>query len=244
MKCMDSKEIVVLPSLCDFEGRLSVPAAFGLFMDAATEHAEKLGFGMSALMPRGLFWLTVRSKVRFYRRPAMTEKVTVTTWPETPERSRCNRGYAIEQGGNVLVEGRTEWMVMDLNRNRLVPTDTVLPGDLDISERRVLNDPFLRLSEDFSDAEDLGTFTVRSTDIDVGGHMNNAAYIRALAAAFTSGEWRDLNIRELEASYRTPCFEGETLKIQKREADNHIDIKFSRDNKSIFIARITKSLPS
>ena len=81
MKCVYSKQITILPSLCDFDAKLSVPSAFALFMDAATEHAELLGFGMNALVPRGLFWLTVRSKVRFIRRPSLTETVTVTTWP-------------------------------------------------------------------------------------------------------------------------------------------------------------------
>jgi len=239
MKCVYSKQITILPSLCDFDAKLSVPSAFSLFMDAATEHAELLGFGMNALVPRGLFWLTVRSKVRFIRRPALTETVTVTTWPETPERSRCNRDYVIEKDGQTLVEGRTEWMVLNMNTNRLVPTDTVFPGDLDISDRRVLQDPFLRMGEDFEGAADFGTYTVRSTDIDLGGHMNNAAYIRALAAAFTSEQWRNLNIHQLEASYRAPCFEGETLTLQKRQNEDSLDLKFSRDGKTILLAKIS-----
>ena len=238
MQSVYTQPVTILPSLCDFEGKLSVPSAFALFMDAATAHAELLGIGMNDMLPRGLFWLTVRAKVRFYRRPAMTEAVTLRTWPETPERSRCNRDYAIEQGGEVLAEGRTEWMVMNMKNHRLVPTDTVFPQSLEIDPRRVLAEPFLRLEEDFSDSVDMGTFTVRSTDIDVGGHMNNAAYIRALAGAFTSEEWRAMNVRELEASYRSPCFEGDTLTLRRRDEGGQVFLRLAREEKTILLARI------
>ena len=63
------KEIVILPSLCDGSGRLGIPDAFALFMDIASEHAEALGCGIGALGKKGLFWLTVRTRVRFFRRP-------------------------------------------------------------------------------------------------------------------------------------------------------------------------------
>ena len=238
MKCNYSRELTILPSMCDLEGKLGVPNAFALFMDIATEHAERLGVGMNDLMPRGLFWLTVRVKARFHRRPGMTETVTVATWPEVPERSRCNRDYVIEKDGEVLVEGRTEWMVMDLNRGRLMPTDRVFPQNLDIDDRQVLSEPFLRLSEDYQDAEELGAYTVRATDIDVGGHMNNAAYIRALVGAFTSEQWKEMNVREMEVSYRSPCFEGNELILQKRERDGGTEVRFSHEGKTIFLARM------
>ena len=238
MKCTYSRQLTILPSMCDLEGRLGVPNAFALFMDIATEHAERLGVGMNALMPQGLFWLTVRVKARFHRRPGMTETVTAVTWPETPERSRCNRDYVIEKDGVVLVEGRTEWMIMNMKNGRLMPTDRVFPQDLDIDDRRVLNDPFLRLTDDYPNAEEIGAYTVKSTDIDVGGHMNNTAYMRVLVGAFTSQQWKEMNVREIEAAYRSPCFEGNVLKIQRREKDGATEVRFSHEDKTIFLARL------
>lgn len=238
MKCVYESNITIKPSMCDFTGCLGFANAFGLFMDIATDHAEALGCGMNALMPRDLFWLTVRAKVRFLRRPRMTEAVRVLTWPEPPERSRCNRDYAIEAGGEVLAEGKTEWMVMNLRTGRLQPTDTVLSPDLEIDGRRVLPEPFMRISEDFSDAEAVGSYTVRSTDIDIGGHMNNAAYIRALAGMFSTDTWRALDARELEVSYRRPCYEGQALALLRRQGPEGLELAFARDGKAVFLARV------
>lgn len=232
------RPLTILPSMCDATAKLGVPNAFALFMDLATEHAERLGIGMNGLMKQGLFWLTVRTRIRFIDRPAMTETVTLRTWPEKPERSRCNRDYAILRDGTVIVEGKTEWMIVNLKTNRLHPVDGVFPEGLELLEDRVLPGPFSRLTDDFDGAEALGSYTVRSTDIDLGGHMNNAAYVRAIAGAFSSKEWQGMDIREMEVAFRSPCFEGEALAIQRRRIDAATDIRLSRDGRTVVLARI------
>jgi len=232
------RPLTILPSMCDATAKLGVPNAFALFMDLATEHAETLGIGMNGLMKQGLFWLTVRTRIRFIDRPALTETVTLRTWPEKPERSRCNRDYAILRGDRIIVAGKTEWMIMNLKTNRLHPVDGVFPADLEILEDKVLPEPFARMTDDFDGADSLGSYTVRSTDIDLGGHMNNAAYVRAIAGAFSSKEWQAMDIREMEVAFRSPCFEGETLEIQRRANDAGTDVRLSRDGKTIVLARI------
>ena len=68
--------------------------------------------------------------------------------------------------------------------------------------------------------------------------MNNAAYVRAIAGAFSSKDWSDLRIREMEVAFRSPCFEGETLEIHRRHADGGTEIRLSREGKTIALARI------
>ena len=232
------RELTILPSMCDAAAKLGVPNAFALFMDIATEHAEALGIGMNGLMKQGLFWLTVRTRIRFIERPALTETVTVRTWPETPERSRCNRDYAILRDGRAIVEGKTEWMIMNMKTGRLSPVNGVFPEDLELLEDRVLPEPFMRMTDDFDGAGTLGTYTVRSTDIDLGGHMNNAAYIRAIAGMFSSQDWQAMDIHEMEVSFRAPCFEGETLLVQRRDTGEGVEIRLSREGKTVLLARI------
>ena len=238
MKAYYARELTILPSMCDSAGKLSVPNAFSLFMDVATEHAERLGIGMDRFAERGLFWLTVRTRLRFIRRPAMNEVVTASTWPETPERSRCNRDYRLEANGETLIEGKTEWMIMNLSTGRLFPVDGVFPADMEVPDARVLEEPFMRMTDDFAEADAIGGYTVRSTDIDVGGHMNNAAYVRAIAGLFTAKAWQEMNIREMEVAFRAPCFEGNALMAQKRRNGDAIEIRLSHEGKTIVLARI------
>lgn len=232
-----TKELTILPSLCDSRALLGVPAAFALFMDVATEHACLLGCGLDTLGGRGLFWLAVRTRVRFHRRPAMFEKTVLTTWPEPPKRLRAERNYVLSQDGQQLVTGRTEWTLLEQDTGRLHPVADVFAPGQDFRTEPVWNEPFERMANE--PLEEFARYTVRSTDIDLGGHMNNAAYIRALASVFSDEAWQGLGIYELEIAYRAPCYEGDTLCWQKRERPGGFSLRAALpDGKTIALAHI------
>lgn len=89
-------------SHCDDTARLSVQGALSQFMDIAALHAEQIGVGGEAMAQRGLFWLTVRSRIRLYARPAMMQTVTLETWPGAVENLRCERFYTMKHGQTLL----------------------------------------------------------------------------------------------------------------------------------------------
>lgn len=214
MRVKYTKELTVLPSMCDSAAALGVPDTFALFMDAATEHSCALGCGLDVLGPRGLFWLTVRTRVKFFRRPKMLERAILSTWPEAPGKLRANRCYTIEGRGGPLVAGKTEWAVIDQNTGRLHPMADVYAPDGASLPESVWDEPFTRMPDEAF--PEFARYTVRSTDIDLGGHMNNTAYLRALAGLFSCEAWQGMRIREAEIAYRAACYEGDTLCWQKR----------------------------
>ena len=232
-----TKELMILPSMCDSAAALGVPDTFALFMDIATEHACALGCGLDVLGPRGLFWLTVRTRVKFFRRPKMFERVALSTWPEAPGKLRTNRCYVLEGRDGLLAAGKTEWAVLDQNTGRLHPmADVFAPDPASLSES-VWDEPFTRLSDEPLD--EFARYTVRSTDIDLGGHMNNAAYLRALASLFSCEAWQGMNLREAEISYRAACYEGDTLCWQKRAEDGALALRAALpDGKTIALVRL------
>ena len=98
---------IVPLSHCDETGRLSVQGALGEFMDIAALHAEQIGVGGADMAKRGLFWLTVRTRIRFYKRPAMMQTVELETWPGTVEGMRCERYYTMKRGDALLAEAKS-----------------------------------------------------------------------------------------------------------------------------------------
>ena len=97
----------------------------------------------------------------------------------------------------------------------------------------------LRIDPDFSDCEKLGTYTVRSTDIDIGNHMNNVAYIRAMLSMLSTERRKALDIKNMDVSFRSPSYEGEELGVFLRENEGFRDIgMLHSDGKSAALARI------
>ncbi len=238
MEAVLTKDLTILPSICDSSAALSVPDTFALFMDIATEHARDLGCGLDALGTQGLFWLAVRTRVRFYRRPKMLERVTLTSWPAPPGKLRADRSYTLRRGDERLIDGKTEWTILDQNTGRLHPMAGVFSPDIAFRAEPVWDEPFTRMRDE--ELPEFARYTVRSTDIDLGAHMNNAAYVRALAGSFSGEAWQGMDVRELEIAYRAPCYEGDTLVWQKREEeDGALALRAALpDGKTIVLARL------
>ena len=207
-------------SMCDESGRLSIPGLFTLFIDAASEHGTEIGLGMEDLAKKNLFWLAVKTKIQITDRPALLEDVTISTWPEEPGRVGCNRYYALTAKERQLAVGKTEWAMIHKESGKLTKLAEVYPEGLVHCPEKSCADPFLRPGKDFADGEEVGRYTVRSTDIDIGCHMNNAAYVRMLFGAFSCAELAARPIREVEIAYRKECREGEELTIRRKVREN------------------------
>ncbi len=220
-------------SLCESNGKLSIPAAVALFGDLATYHAAQLNVGLDILGPKGLFWLAVKTKVKIHRQPLMMENVKAFTWPEKPNRIRCNRYYALKSDCELLIEGKTEWAIIDTNSGKLQRADDIYEEGFEFSGDIVCEEPFDRFNIDLSEAKDLTAYTVKSTDIDIGNHMNNAAYVRAFFGMLSCEEISKLNIKEMEIAYKTPCFEGETLTVKRIDKDNCLYLAMLHNDESI-----------
>ena len=224
MECRFEKQTVIPLSLCDSRGRLSVHSVFGIFMDLAAEHAELIGLGADSMAERNMFWLTVRTKIRISKLPKMMTPVIGCTWPESPGRVRCNRHYTLRCAEQICAEGVTEWAIIDTNNGKLCKASEIYIDGTVFSDKKADVEPFEKIPDDFSAADDVGTHRISSSDIDLGRHMNNSAYVRALLGAVSCNELETLNITDAEVVFRHPCYEGDVLSIRRRSFDGGFDM--------------------
>lgn len=206
--------IKILSSVCDTEGKLGIYNTFNFFMDLAAEHAAQLGLGYYAMRDRRCYWVAVRTRVHFYKRPAMMESAEGETWPTAPTLAKCERFYRLSQGGQVLAEGRTEWAIQDMDTGRVVRCADCYPPALSLREDTVCGGVFTRFRPLVGDTEEF-FYTVGAMDMDVGNHMNNVMYIRMLLNTFSADTLRSMEVSGMEISYRRACVEGERLVIRR-----------------------------
>ena len=109
---------------------------------------------------------------------------------------------------------------------------------LDTSIPPVCPEPFGMIDEAFGEAP-FAEHTVTATDIDMAGHMNNVAYVRAIVNAFSVKAWRKLDVREMTVVFRASAHEGDRLLLQKRQSGDILDLRGSLPNgKTIVLARL------
>ena len=228
-----------MPSQTDFVNRLGYYETFRLFMDLANSHAEKLGIDLLTLMNRNLFWLTVKTRIRFYRRPLMSDSLEGQTWPLKPGSLRTDRCYRLCDAQGPLAEGRTEWAIMDLSRGRLANLSEIFPQDFVFNDESFPIDDFPRIAPADDSYEIKGTYRVTSSDIDMGLHMNNTAYVRALIGMFSVQELREMDIKEMTVVFKTSAHEGDVLSMPLRRNGNILETGlYFQDGKPSLLAQI------
>ncbi len=225
MPCKLQKDLNVFISQCDSTAKMSIPSIFTLFGDLASEHAPQIGLGFDTLAEKGLFWVAVRTKIKVHRRPKMAEGFRALTWPEAPGRVRCVRYYTLTDTNlNIIVEGKSEWAIVDLTTGRPLKLSEIYPEEMQHLTNTACDESFNKITENTDDTEHFASYTVRSTDIDIGNHMNNAAYIRAVFGAFTCEQLEAMNISDVEINFKAQCYEGDELAFYKRNCGKDIEI--------------------
>lgn len=233
------RELMITPSMCGSDSKLSIAAALDLFQDTATMHADALGIGPAEMNRRGMFWIISKTVMRMARRPEMMEEVSCETWIQPADRASCERDFAIMSGDEVLAELRCIWAVVSRETGRLTGLDGLYPEGIEYDKPAPAELPFERISKKFGDAEPVGEYTVRSVDIDLSGHMNNVNYVRAMLGCFSSDELDAMGIRGIEVNYISQTFEGGTIEFRRRDTENGPEIGAVNDEgKAVFIAKL------
>ena len=213
----------IMLSHCGNGLQLSLPAAADMFMDLAGYHDYALGSGSEALKKRGMQWIAVKTQIRVFRMPSLYEDVQLKTWPKVSGKLRVERNYSIKNGEELLVSGRTQWIVMDDDK-KIRPLSEATPADFVPLDEVQFEGPFPTIHKDFDGCPLLGTHTVTSSDIDFVGHMNNVAYIRALLGLFPVEARKARPVRELTINYNAYCYCGDTLYFYGRQTENGLEI--------------------
>ena len=232
------KEYPILPSVCDASGRLSYPGAFECFMDIATQHADVLGVGLRDLSPKNLYWLTVKTKIAFLRRPEMGEYFDMHTWAYKFSGIFGQRNFLMETPEHeTLAYADSRWFYFDSENGKPTRIDpeesegygTEPPYEMDYSVSRKVAYP--------DDLEKKDTIYVNPSLLDSNQHLNNGQYVR-LAVGYLP---LDFDTAEFRAEYRNAAHYGDEMTVYTKEIENRFYVVFTDETKEpYFISEFTR----
>jgi len=207
----------------DPQGRLQVPILCQLLQEAATAHAAILGVAVESLIDDGVAWVLSRLHLEMKRWPAAEENVVIETWPEAASRLFTERRFELfDESERRMGSVSTLWLVLDLERRRPVRLPaTVLER---LTEHELGPEPrrFGDLAPPDPVENELG-FTVRRSDLDLAGHVNNTSYIEWAIEAVPGEVWSTADLRELDIHFLSECHHGQSAVSRSQVVDRGDD---------------------
>jgi acyl-CoA thioester hydrolase len=69
-------------------------------------------------MQKTLTWFVLRHEIDYKNRAFEGEEITATTWVGNATKIKCERFTEIKRGGDLLVEAKSTWCLLDSKTNR------------------------------------------------------------------------------------------------------------------------------
>ncbi len=227
-KLIYTRTLTISDTQTDRYGRLKPAALLEITQEAAATHAGQLGAGREALEPRNLFWAIVRQNIVIRRLPREGETVVVETWPAPPTRTAFPRHIEVKTtGGEPLFQVAVLWLFMDRSSRAMV-----LPGASGVEVPGILRGTELPLPKGIPaktcDREERRT--VRYSELDQNGHLNNTKYANWMEDLLPSDFHKDHQLRRLGICYMSEALEGQELTLSWEMADDTLHLSASRQS--------------
>ncbi len=165
----------------DASGRITLSALCRFAQESAGGHAERLGFGMGRLAEMNIAWVLREQTMCVTRYPVLGEVLRISTWPTRAERILCHRDYRIcDEDGQLVAQGTSAWLGLDLVTRHPRKADSFFHLPASFMPEQVFDQPLPSLQPPQDDCR-TDIRTVRVSDMDALGHMNNLRYLDWIA---------------------------------------------------------------
>ena len=191
--------------------RLKLSHVLDYLQEVAGDHCALLGTDRQALTQRNLFWAVLRHRVQINRLPRAGEDITLQTWPMPTTRTAYPRASAAyDADGDLLFRCVSLWVLMDTEKRTMV-----LPGSSGVEVIGIARGGELAVPGSMA-LKPLGQEvwrTVRFTDLDWNGHMNNCRYLDWVADTLPGSFHEGHSVKEFSVSYLSEAREGEAITL-------------------------------
>ncbi|MDL2264625.1 hypothetical protein LJC31_08240 [Synergistaceae bacterium OttesenSCG-928-I11] len=181
------------------------------FQEAAALHADSLKIGVEDLLRDNVTWVLRRYRVRVHRYPRLGD-LAVRTWFEPVRNLTSVRVFElIDAAGEIVANGWSGWIVVDLERGRPVRLDRALNDEYFAATEPTgepVTDKLTAVGDDSAPFDLSRDFRVRWSELDLNGHTNHTVYF----------DWALETVPdELTATHRPVGFDAEYLHSAMRE---------------------------
>lgn len=195
----------------DCYGRLKPSSILYIAQEMGGMHASLLSVGYDSLAAQRLFWAVTRHRVQITRMPMLGETLRVETWPLPATRVAYPRSVvAYDEQGNECFRAITLWVLMNMDTRQMI-----MPGKSGISVVGTLRGNELPAPSGLilRKAGTVTTRTVRFSDLDRNGHMNNTRCMEWIADLLPSSFHHDRTVKEFVVCYLAEAREEQELTL-------------------------------
>lgn len=231
----------------DSDKKMRLFSILNMAQEYAYRHSSSIGFGYEDLAKKDVAWVLSRILVKIRRLPEWRERISMETWHKCQDGLYSVRDFVICDGeGNELVAVTSSWLMLNLSTKRLHRLERFIGDGTDISAftygKDAIEERAYRISMP-ADAEECDSHTVKYSDTDMNGHMNNAKYVEH--AMDRIPQEKAGKIRELCVNFNRESMPGQKITFYSsssvKDDGEHIVMEGRKEDTQCFLSEFVFS---
>lgn len=235
-----SKKVTLKYSDIGIANKLNLKSLIKYLQDAAGEHSDLAGYGISNIEKTHLAWLVLNWKVKMISHPHYNEEITIKTWARSLEKVYSYRDFEILDSNNNLVAiASSKWLLVDSNTKKIKHITEDIVNSYGLNNKAVFN---VNLDEKPKVPENNAlnfTYKVQRRDIDTNHHVNNLFYIDFALETIPENIYLSNEFNNIEIFYKKEIKYGEIINCYYSFEDNKHIVTIKSEDNSILHSIIT-----
>lgn len=225
----------------DAFNRLRINRLFDYFQDAASNDAERLGFGYKDFVPKGLLWVLSWIKIEFAGNPKFMDEVKIQTWGKKQHKLYSMRDFLFHNSKNeVIISGTSAWLLLDAKSLRPKILTQLYPELKMLDKKDALADLPQKINHT-NELDLVYSQVIRTSAIDLNRHTNNAKYAELLSDCFDQDFHKEHTVKSLTISFNAETKFGDEVMFYKGNIDSslpshYVEAKNKSTNSVVFQA--------
>jgi medium-chain acyl-[acyl-carrier-protein] hydrolase len=206
----------------DYKGKLLPNRLMDFFQSTSTIQSETIGAGIEVLMQENKAWFLVKYEIDFIKYPELLDEVTASSEATCIDKFYANRLFQLrDKCGDLLAEGRTQWMLADLETGKVTRdmTKYIEPYQLNPEDTRTFSISGIKKLKNI-DIEN--RFKVRYMDIDFNRHVNHVKYLTWVIENISLDDVLGKELAQVRIIYKRQCFYGDIIKVKSQQVDENL----------------------
>ena len=235
-----SKKVTLKYSDIGIANKLNLKSLIKYLQDAAGEHSDLAGYGISNIEKTHLAWLVLNWKVKMISHPHYNEEITIKTWARSLEKVYSYRDFEILDSNNNLVAiASSKWLLVDSDTKKITHITEDIVNSYGLNNKAVFN---VSLDEKTKVPENNSlnfTYKVQRRDIDTNHHVNNLFYIDFALETIPENIYLSNEFNNIEIFYKKEIKYGEIINCYYSFEDNKHIVTIKSEDNSILHSIIT-----
>ena len=196
---------------------LSPSGTFKYIQEAAMRqlHSQKPTY--TDLLHQGKVYLLSAIRVEMYYPIYAYEDIIARSWACPSRGVSFTRSYEIERDGEIVCEAISAWALVSIKDKKLIKVEDADTSNYSTDEPVKTEHPLRIRIPSALPMSLMGEYTVKYSDTDINGHMNNTNYADILCSYIP--EIASLRVKSVGINYSAEAKLGETIKVYMSKID-------------------------